>query len=87
MHERAEKVWRARALMGSDATLAFKVNIAVWVSLPGMNHPMSSGRVVLQTELRAIPLRRWRFLADDAQPNGPLSEGARFGVLFSFAGH
>ncbi len=76
MHERAEKVWRARALLRSDAARTLKVNIAVGVNLSGMKHPISRGRIVLQTELRAMLLGRWRSLADHAQANGLLWSGA-----------
>ncbi len=87
MHERAEKAWRARALMGSDATLTFKVNIAAWVSLPDMNHPINCGRVVLHPKLRTLPLGRWWVLADDTQANDLLWSSAWFGALFRFTGH
>jgi len=53
--------------MGSDAALTLKMNVAVGISLSGMNHPINSDRIVLQTELSPIPLWRWRSLADEAQ--------------------
>ena len=87
MHEWAEKVWRAGALLRSDAARTLEVNIAVWVSLSGMKHPISRGRVVLQPELRAMLLGRWRSLADHAQANGLLGSGAWFVGLFQLAGH
>ena len=62
--------------MGSDAALTLKMNVAVGVSLPGMNHPISRGRIVLQTKLSAIPLRQWRPLADDAQADALLLSSA-----------
>src|SRR6266542_4343216 len=72
MHERTEEARQTCPLMRADAALALKMDIAIGVSLPGMNHPISGGRIVLQAELSAIPLRRWRFLADDAKANALL---------------
>ena len=57
MHEWAKKVWQSCALMRADAALTLKVNVAIGLRLPGMNHPINRGRIVLQTELSAIPLR------------------------------
>lgn len=87
MHKRSKKVRFMRALVRFDPALTLKLDVTIGLNLSRMNQPISSGGVVLQTELRTMPFERGWPQTNDPQPDTLLGLLIRFGMSFRFAAH